>query len=470
MRLYDLFRLRFSAKRLALWGSAALLLGSAQVAHAVSWDKSTDFRWNATTGKIDVFPGQGTGNIWATGTKAASSAGPTFSANKALPFNPSPTAKFKAVFTPANMARAITRPVVPLILGAALTELANQACVRLAGGVMTNNGSTAWEECNMVTQSQTEYKGPDFNGWVSSWATSRLAACQSSADVWKAYQQSSGGNKTLWVSAQLVNNGLSCNVTYGWTDLPYVYTQYAAAGFSTRTANVQVQDGWKTATDTVAEGKISQGLTTMSQADFSYGTSKSIDVLNNIIDSGNPVQVSTISVDPIANIVSQPVTTTSTVTNADGSTSTLTKTSTTTNSYTITNNNTSNISITQNTSTSSTTTNQAGQTVATETTTKPPEQSDDFCTKYPESVGCQKLDTPTENVPKSTQTLTYAAENLGFGGGACPAPIGWSDSLGSHSINLAPLCDKLTGVVRPLVIAFALLAAVFIIMPGKTEA
>ena len=34
---------------------------------AVEWNKATDFVWNIGTGKIDVFPGQGSGNIWAAG-------------------------------------------------------------------------------------------------------------------------------------------------------------------------------------------------------------------------------------------------------------------------------------------------------------------------------------------------------------------------------------------------------------------
>lgn len=388
-------------------------------------------------------------------------------ANKALPFNPSPTAKFKAVFTPANMAKAITRPIGPLIVGAALGELMNQACVRLAGGVMTNNG-TAWEECNFVTSAQTEYASVQPYGGYTAYFSSKGPACDAAAlDTWtRGY---SSGDQAKLTPSGTVNASGFCDIRMYNKILGRYDMQWLNLGFATRSVNVQVQDGYKPASDTVAESKISQGLTTMSQADFSYGTSKSVDVLNNIIESGNPVQVSTISADPIANIVSQPVTTTSTVTNPDGSTSTLTKTSTTTNSYTITNNNTSNISITQNTSTSSTTTNQAGQTVATETTTKSPEQSDDFCTKYPESVGCQKLDTPTENVPKSTQTLTYAAENLGFGGGSCPSPITWNDFLGSHTINLGQYCDTLTTFVRPVVIACALLMAVFIVVPGRVE-
>ena len=102
------------------------------------------------------------------------------------------------------------------------------------------------------------------------------------------------------------------------------------------------------------------------------------------------------------------------------------------------------------------------------TTASASELNEKLCSDGSRRVMCSDLDTPVEEVPKSSVSVTYAPDDLGFGSGACPAPYGWSDSLGSHSVSLAPLCDKLSSIVRPLVIAFSLLMAVFIILPRES--
>lgn len=464
MRLYDVLRLRISAKRVALWGSVALLLGGAQVAHAVSWDKNTDFRWDARTGKIEVFPGAGTGSVWAANQVTTTANGPQVSRSKALPFNPSPTATFKAVFTPANIAKAVTRPGVTLVLGAALSELVNQACVRLAGGVMTNNG-TGWEECNMVSQNQVQYAAVRPYGGMAPWGT-RQSSCQAAADHSLSVQSPAYIASHTARATILANNTCQIELVRNTGQIDGSWN----VGFQTQTVSVQVQDGWKPATDSVAETSISNKLTTMTQADFSYGTSKVRDALNELMTQGAAVEVPTISVDPIPNIVGQPVTTTTTINNPDGSTTTQTKTTTKTSSFPVSGNNTARPSISQTDSSSSTTT-QNGQTTSTETTSDTPQQpKDDFCTQNPDSITCQQMDTPALEVPKRTETLTYVAEAIGLGNGACPAPIQWTDSLGTHSINLANLCNILSTIVKPLIIAFAFLSAAFIVMPGKAEA
>lgn len=102
------------------------------------------------------------------------------------------------------------------------------------------------------------------------------------------------------------------------------------------------------------------------------------------------------------------------------------------------------------------------------TTATASELNQKLCPDGTRRLACADLDTVTQDMPKSTHTVTYAADNLGFGGGSCPAPYAWSDSMGSHSVDLAPLCERLTSVVRPLVIAFSLLLAVFIVLPRET--
>ncbi len=153
---------------------------------------------------------------------------------------------------------------------------------------------------------------------------------------------------------------------------------------------------------------------------------------------------------------------TSTTQNADGTTTTRTTTHnhtyqgdtiTTVNNTVITN---------YNPSTNSSTTTTASETPA------PEEQTTDPCQVNPDTVGCAKLDSPTAEVPESEFTISYTPDNLGFGAGACPAPVTWTDSLGTHTIPFTSVCDILTDVIRPLVLLMAALAGIFIVLPRET--
>lgn len=99
-----------------------------------------------------------------------------------------------------------------------------------------------------------------------------------------------------------------------------------------------------------------------------------------------------------------------------------------------------------------------------------PVKPSDFCASLLGKLICADMDTPDDDVPEREETVTYEAEDLGFGDGHCPPPFTWNDTAGAHEIDLSPYCDKLKTVVKPLVILFALLAAFFIVAPGKTEA
>ncbi len=330
---------------------------------------------------------------------------------------------------------------------------------------MTNNG-TGWEECNMVSQNQTQYAAIQPYGGQTAWFGSKAPACQAAADHSLARQSAAyiashtaygTVNAIGFCDIKLVRN--TGEIDGSWTNV----------GFWTQTATVQVQDGWKPATDAVAQTKLTDKISTMSQADFSYGTSKVRDAVNEIMQSGNGIEVPTISVDPIPNIVSPPVTTTSTITNPDGSQVTVIRNETKTTTFPVTNNNTAKPTISQNDTKTVTSTNEQGQTTSTETTTQEQQAKDDLCSQNPDSIACQSMDTPSLETPKRTETISYTAENLGFGGGACPSPVTWTDFLGTHSINFGQYCDVLTTFVKPVVLACALLMAVFIVMPGKVE-
>ena len=82
------------------------------------------------------------------------------------------------------------------------------------------------------------------------------------------------------------------------------------------------------------------------------------------------------------------------------------------------------------------------------------------------TIGCMEVDTPTGDIPKSVAEVTFSAETVSLPGGACPAPFSWQDSLGSHSINLSSYCDVVVNVVKPILLAFAALAALMIAAGG----
>jgi hypothetical protein len=145
-----------------------------------------------------------------------------------------------------------------------------------------------------------------------------------------------------------------------------------------------------------------------------------------------------------------------------------------TKSVTTTVNNHSYAGDTINTSTVTTTNNYNTSNQITSSTTvtaEPAPEKPSDCDKYPDSNACRKdeFDVPTDQVPKTTKTITWAAENLGFGSGQCIPPVTLTNRLGTQTISFQPYCDAITTWVKPLVLAFSLLAAFFIVAPIKQE-
>lgn len=171
--------------------------------------------------------------------------------------------------------------------------------------------------------------------------------------------------------------------------------------------------------------------------------------------------------------------TTTSVTN-NTTTNTTTNTSTTTNNYTYNNNIVTNTTSRTVTTTSTavknpdgTTTTTAGPT--TTTTTNPgdpapvkPEEPPVQCDKYPNSLGCAELDTPTAEIPRETKTITFEAEDM-LGGGQCPADVMTTlNTLGGRSVKVVDwqtFCGMAVPL-RALVMGLAAIMAFFIIMPG----
>jgi len=130
--------------------------------------------------------------------------------------------------------------------------------------------------------------------------------------------------------------------------------------------------------------------------------------------------------------------------------------------------NTSNVTVTQ-------TYNTTNNVTSTTTTTKTPVASETTdnktdCEKNPKAVACQDFDfdTPDDEIPKDKKNITYQAENLGFGGGSCPADkVMTVHGVGQVKVvRWAEDCEKITTYVKPLVLALSGFAALMIIFAG----
>ncbi|TAH12288.1 MAG: hypothetical protein EAZ11_06670 [Curvibacter sp.] len=157
-----------------------------------------------------------------------------------------------------------------------------------------------------------------------------------------------------------------------------------------------------------------------------------------------------------------------------GTTSTTTNpTNNTTTTNTVTHNHTYNDNRVTNTITraSTVTNNTTGAGTTTTTTEQPVEELSD-CEKNPGSIACAELDTPDDEIPKTEKQVSFTPENLGFGGGSCPANVVMTPANMATPItviNWADNCQKITTYAKPMILAMALFAAMMIIFVGKTE-
>lgn len=99
---------------------------------------------------------------------------------------------------------------------------------------------------------------------------------------------------------------------------------------------------------------------------------------------------------------------------------------------------------------------------------EPKDDKDDKseCEKNPKSLTCAELDTPPGEVPRDTKTITYAPEDLGLGGGSCPA----DRQIGEYTFSYAQTCSHLETYGRYLVLALSTITALIIIFGGRADA
>lgn len=111
-----------------------------------------------------------------------------------------------------------------------------------------------------------------------------------------------------------------------------------------------------------------------------------------------------------------------------------------------------------------------GSTTTTSSPTPDSEKPEDPCIKNPNRIGCLDVDTPDLEVPKSSRTISYQAENP-FGDGSCPANVSMQFGTLQQSYTVwdwSKTC-AMALPLRALVLALASFAAFLILMPGKVE-
>lgn len=132
--------------------------------------------------------------------------------------------------------------------------------------------------------------------------------------------------------------------------------------------------------------------------------------------------------------------------------------------------NTSNVTTYNTYNSGGTLTSTRSETETPEASTAQPAEQEQFtqCDKYPQSLGCAELDTPSVPIPKENKNVTFNEESP-FSGGACPADAYTSlQTLGGLNVKVvdwATFCGMALPV-RFLVLALASIMAFFIIMPG----
>jgi hypothetical protein len=210
------------------------------------------------------------------------------------------------------------------------------------------------------------------------------------------------------------------------------------------------------------------------QADFLYGYDARAhqnlgEVLDNIMQSGNGVDLDPASVSATgpASLPGNPVTTTTQ--NPDGTTTTTTQNVTNNYNYGApTTDNHITITNTQTTTTSSSVVNTTNNTTTTSTTTttQTKDPTPDPCAGSNGTAGCAQLGTPpdAEKIPQQSVPVTFNPVSFAAPGG-CPAPISYTMFNKAYTLSYQPMCDLMT-TLCPLFLALGAAAAAWIFMEG----
>jgi hypothetical protein len=475
-------------RALLIGAAIALASGLLSPARAVVWDKTTDFFWSAGTGNITGFPGPGSGNIWSQGAKTPTSTGPRWTGpTKQLPFNPSPTANFKASFTAGNMAKSIVNPTmaIPLIAAPLLNYLLTEACVRLAGGSMDLAPGGQWEECRYTNQT---IGTSTFFGAGGDHKSTAAEACQSAVSV--NFSPSAPSQVTAPTNIQGPDD-FRCE----YKPNPFANWEYWSNGrgywgcsltsshtqktFANQNSPVPpncgtslVRDGWQPSTAQAAESAVTTQLQQWTQCDFLYGYGSCADfdnkssggVLDEIMTSGGSIDATLEAPTVQTPLMDPPIQTTQT--DADGKT--VSSTEQTQNDYScIVIDAGKAVQCSQykkKTTTTATTSNPNGTGTVTTTATAVTTQTANPKAEAkcePGTIACSQMGTPPEAEPMATKTVNVSmTEDSGWSlaPATCPAPKSVTLAGKQYSFSLSAMCDFATGI-RPMIVAMAYLTA-----------
>ena len=167
----------------------------------------------------------------------------------------------------------------------------------------------------------------------------------------------------------------------------------------------------------------------------------------------------------------QTTTSTSTKTNPDGSTTTTTTTKTVTPTVTYEGDKAT-VTEKEKVTTVEKTCTESG--TCTETKPKPDEETEkpateetDLCKLHPEILACQELDTPEDEIPRSTKELTYTEDTMFSGGGSCPADSYVTLHTGQtlKVWDWQKSCNMIVTYLRPLLLVVAAYIAFMMLVP-----
>lgn len=455
------------------WLVAVALGALSLTAAAFNADRYTDLEWS-TAGDSAKFTPTQKSSVPSGRSFGSMPGGPAMQGSKTLPWpgksQAQNMAKWKGMATPRNLAKSIVNPVGAVggfLATTAIVSLLDTACIRVFGGSMVLKENNSWEEC--VFNSSAAWHVANYTGTDDVDAT---ASCKRAASEYTigGYPK---GTFTANSYASNINESSSpptatCN--YMWNA-----TQTWGSDPMTKTSTVVQRAGWKPAemTSSQVEDVVEAQIASQAAADYAAcpeGCSRPTQqVMNDLIAAWKVELEGPYASGPNEFSDTPRVTTQNVIQSTPTGTTTATLTTTTIDKYLYTYEG-DKVTTKKATTETKSTTNVDGQTT-TETNTEAPagdpnkDDSMSECDKSPDTVGCGKLDLPTEEVPRSTRAITYAEDDVGLGAGSCPEPIEFGTG---RTFTFTLLCDKLI-LAKPMIIAMASFTALLIVLGIKSE-
>lgn len=420
-------------------GLGLLALAFVQVAHAGFEHAQASSGWRVDWNSGHMQPSA----QWvpSTGTTAVGNAGfstatgtPVFSSTAKFPFPNGNTIDVTARAVPngASMGTALAnfakKTFLPLSLGLAIYDLAKELGFDLSKDA----------QGNLVVQKQdptvcTVSPCYEYSGAGNQWSSSR----QTAAELGSAWETEN-------------------DPTYKYILVPGSVT--TSPGYGSYYVDVRV----KSSNGLVGTYQRLFNIRTVSPSSPSYIPATQQEFIDAVANKSGWPSTSALAPAVKQAIESGETVTTATPTVTGPATAPGPSTTTTSNGNTTVKQDTYNITYNSNVVSYTTTTTTSVNGVQTESTTKTDDPVSDQCAKYPDSVGCAKLDTP--NPDKLTNvSKAFTVASVAFASSStCPAPLSFTVAAHSYSVSYQPLCDRLY-ILRTLFLMIAAFIAAWIV-------